>query len=348
MLGKKARTALFLLLLICIVVLLGFGGQEQKLKNEESGQYDKLTIYSYDAFPEALEESIRNHFAGDETLSVELIRFEDTGGLFNQVYLERMEPVADVVIGLDNTYLSRILEEEIFQPYEPADLDLINPGLLVDGGYRAIPFDYGSVTLNYDSELLESPPESWDDLVDPRFKGQIILMNPATSSPGRNFLLFTIVEFGEDKYLEFWKNLKPNILTVTAGWSEGYGLYTQGEAPIVLSYDTSPAYHLHYEKTDRYKNIFFEGKAYAQIEIAGITNGAKNVNAARMCIDFIVSKTFQDLIPLNQIMYPVRSDAELPDAFIQSGSAEIIVNMNEKTVAERFDGWLRGWEAVMR
>ena len=348
MLRYRNKLVQLFLVSLWVFLFLSCSGKDAKADPEKSARPGSLTIYSYDAFPDVLETSIRGYFAGDKDLEIDFFRFEDTGGLFNQVYLERDKPKADVVIGLDNTYLSRIFDENIFQSYKPHDLSLVNPGLLIDDEYRVIPFDYGSITLNYDSELLDSPPRRWEDLLDPSLKNKIILMNPATSSPGRNFLLFTIVEFGEANYLDFWRKLKPNILTVTAGWSEGYGLYTQGEAPIVLSYDTSPAYHLHYESTERYKNIFFEGKAYAQIEVAGITNGASNKLDAERCIDFIVSKEFQDLIPLTQIMYPVRADAELPDAFVQSGSAEIIVNMNEQDVADRLDTWLREWEAVMR
>ena len=313
----------------------------------EDQEEDKLVIYAYDAFPDALEESIKKAIQSDET-AVELIRFEDTGGLMAQLLLEKEEPKADVAIGLDNTYLARAFDEGLFQSYRPAGMEVVHEGLIVDSEYRVVPFDYGSIALNYDSELLPDPPQSWQELLDPAYRDKIILMNPSTSSPGRNFLLFTVAEFGENGYLDFWETLKPNILTVTSGWSDGYGLYTQGEAPIVLSYDTSPAYHLEFEETDRYKNLIFEGRAYAQIEVAGILTGAAHPELAKRCIDHIVSKAFQDLIPLNQIMYPVHPDASLPESFVQAAGATEIVNMDERLVAERLDGWLAAWEELMR
>lgn len=211
-----------------------------------------------------------------------------------------------------------------------------------------MPFDYGSVTLNYDSRRLDVPPNTWEDLLDPRLKRSIILMNPSTSSPGRNFLLFTIAEFGEKKYLEFWEKLKPNILTITAGWSEGYGLYTEGEAPIVLSYDTSPTYHIMYENEDRYKNVFLGGKAYAQIEVAGIIRGAVNPEYGRRFMDFIVSEEFQSLIPENQIMYPIHPGIQLPEAFEKTEKPSQLVLLNEETVATRINDWLEAWEETMR
>ena len=332
------------LVLVFIVACITFplsaaGGQES--------DEDEMHIYTYDSFPDVLEEYIRENLESD-SLTVKVIRFEDTGGLMAQILLEKDAPKADVVIGLDNTYLSRVFDEDLFLAYKPAGLSLVHEGLLVDPEYRLVPFDYGSITLNYDSELLPDPPSSWEELLDPAYKGKIIVMNPTTASPGRNFLLFTIVEFGEDGYLDYWERLKPNILTVTAGWSEGYGLYTQGEAPIVLSYDTSPAYHMHFEETDRYKNLIFDGRAYAQIEVAGILKETRNLAAAQKCMDIIVSKQFQELIPLSNVMYPVHADAQLPQSFIEAEGATKIVNMDERLVAEKLDGWLAAWEDLMR
>ena len=315
---------------------------------DESVQPRILVVYTYDAFPEALETSIQDLFSGSDPLEIKLERFQDTGELYSRILLEKDKPKADVVIGLDNTYVAEAISLDIFQEYKPKGVELIAPELLIDDGYRLIPFDYGNVTLNYDSERLPNPPQSWEELLTPEFRNRIIMLNPATSSPGRNFLLFTIAEFGEDGYLEFWKKLEPNILTVTAGWTEGYGLYAQGEAPIVLSYDTSPAYHLHYEGEDRYKNLLFDGKAYAQIEVAGILRETQNRAAARQLMDHLLSKQFQELIPLNQIMYPVRPDVILPEAFNRAEGATVVVNMDERHVAENFERWLSEWEAAMR
>ncbi len=327
-------------LIVLVVSILSAAGGKEPADN-------RLVIYTYDSFPAGLEEHIRSTLEAEGVTS-EMLRFEDSGGVMAQILLEKDNPQADVVIGLDNTYLARAIEEDLFQTYKPVGLALAHERLLVDPEYRLIPFDYGSITFNYDSELLPNPPESWEELLDPAYRDKIIVMNPTTASPGRNFLLFTIAEFGEDGYLDFWEELKPNILTVTAGWSEGYGLYTQGEAPIVLSYDTSPAYHLHFEDTDRYKNLIFNGRAYAQVEVAGMLKGAENPDAAKRCMDVIVSKEFQDLVPLNNIMYPVHPEAELPKAFIEAESATEIVNMDERKVAEKLDEWLAAWEELMR
>jgi thiamine transport system substrate-binding protein len=327
------------------------GEQEPSPRREELEELpdtDALVVYSYDAFPEALEEAAVDHFRNSFGVTLRFVRLEDTGGLFNQAYLERHRPEADVIIGLDNTYLGRIYQEDLFVPYEPEGLKLVDESLRVDPLFRVVPFDFGRIVLNYNREMLEDPPDTWEELLDPSLRGKIVLMNPAMSSPGRNFLLYTVAVFGEEGYLDFWRRLKPNILTVTSGWSEGYGLYTQGEAPIVLSYDTSPAYHIHYENDDRYDNLIFNNEAYAQIEVAGIMKNAANLINARRFIDFIVSEEFQVLIPLNQIMYPVHPDVVLPEAFLRINRAEKIINMDEEEVSVKFERWLKEWESVMQ
>lgn len=306
-----------------------------------------LSVYTYDAFGEALQKAIEERFRGSG-VQVRFSRFEDTGGLYNRLYLERERPRADVAIGLDNTYLARAFGDALFQPYEPRGLELVDRTLLVDPQYRLVPFDWGGVTLNYDSKSLRDPPTTWAGLLDPSLRRRIILMSPATSSPGRSFLLFTIAVFGEEGYLDFWRKLAPNILTVAPGWSEGYGLYTQGEAPIVLSYDTSPAYHRQFEGETRYENLILDDSAYVQVEVAGILSKAANVADARLLMDYLVSPELQALIPLSQLMYPVHPAVELPEAFRAVKRAKRLVSLDETRVAERFDSWLAAWQSVMR
>ena len=334
--------------LLAILVAGWMHGAPKVEKVVPAAPPNRLIVYTYDAFPQVMQESVERHFKDEHDAETVFRRFDDTGVLFNQILIEKGDPQGDVVIGLDNTYLGRIFAEDLLVPYRPKDLKVVTQSLIVDPSYRAVPFDYGSVTLNYDSAKLAEPPTSWEELLDPKYKRKIILMNPATSSPGRNFLLFTIAEFGEDGYLSFWSRLIPNLLTVTAGWSEGYGLYTQGEAPIVLSYDTSPAYHIMYEGEERYRNIFLDGKAYAQIEVAGILNGAANPANGIRFMDYIVTEEFQSLIPANQIMYPVHPAVELPEAFRKIQRASQLVMMNENTVSSRIAGWLDAWEETMR
>lgn len=313
-----------------------------------SDEPETLTVYTYEAFPQPIIDLTVERFAGEDGIEVSFERFSDTGGLYQRLMSERDDPVADVVVGLDTTYLSDLLEEDLLEPYHAELADLIDDTLIVDPTFHALPFDFGGVTLNYDSEEIADPPATWDDLLDPRFRDSIVLMNPSTSSPGRAFLLHTILEFGVDGYLDFWRALKPNILTITGGWFEGYGLYTEGEAPVVLSYETSPAYHVEFEGTDRYRNSFVGGEAYAQIELLGIVRGTERRKAAERMVDFLLSRTVQAEVPFNQFMYPVHPEVSIPESFADARDARVLVGLGHEEVSANLERWISDWERVMR
>ncbi len=336
---------------LVLLATLAACGREQAAEEAAEAVGDgpgALTIYTYDAFPQSLEALITTHFENEYGVTPTLERHQDTGGLYNQLWLERTAPRADAAIGLDNTYIGRALEADLFEAYRPAEAEAIRDHLVIDPDFRLTPFDWGHVLLNYDSERLPDPPTTWEELLDPRLSESIILMNPATSSPGRNFLLLTVAVHGEEGYLDYWRRLSPNILTITSGWSEGYGLYSQGEAPIVLSYESSPPYHIEFEDTDRYRNLILDDHGYAQIEVAGVLSGATNVENARRLIDFLLSVEFQQEIPLNQFMYPVRADVELPEAFDLVETAGTSIFLPVEHVDENFDEWLSDWREVMQ
>jgi thiamine transport system substrate-binding protein len=306
-----------------------------------------LTVYTYSSFPVPIMEQIQKHFQNTEGLKVEFKSFSDTGPLFNQLLQEKKNPVADVMIGLDNNYFLKTVKAGLFQAYRPSQAVKIRPDLIFDPKFRMTPFDYGYVVFNYDQTKLDQVPKSHKDLLDPYYQGKIIIENPMTSSPGQIFLLTTIALYGEKGYLDYWRALKKNLLTITPGWDEAYGMYTSGEAPIVLSYGTSPVYHLLYDKTERYQALVLDGGAYAQIEGAGIVKGTKNLKSARKLIDYLLSPELQQLIPENQFMYPARTDVTLPPSFRVAAKAERLLNLPAEKVGANLDKWLADWEKEM-
>ena len=339
---------------LLIALLAACGGGAERTENDaldseaRAAETDRVVIYGYDSLPGTLRRAITAHMETEYGVEVDLQRIGDTGAVFTQLYLERQNPQADVLIGLDESYLPRLRQEDMLEPYEPQNLQLVREELLVDPEFYAVPFDFGYITLNVDTEQLDTPPSTWDELLSEEYRNSFIMLNPATSSPGRNFLLYTIAVFGEDGYLDFWRELQPNILTVTSGWSDGYGLYTQGEAPLVVSYETSPAYHRHFEETDRYQSVLFDDAAYLQVEVAGIVRGASNRLNAERVMDYLVSQEFQELIPLSQIMYPVHPGVELPEAFAAGPRVEQAVSLDPAMVGENIARWLMEWEDILR
>jgi thiamine transport system substrate-binding protein len=307
----------------------------------------ELNVYTYSSFPAPLVENIKSYFQ-KSGVAVNFKTFSDTGPLFNQLLQETKSPKADVVIGLDRNYAAKAVKQDLFQAYRPKAASAIKKDLIFDGRFRLTPFDFGYIVFNYDSEKLAKVPKSHRDLLDPYYKGKIIIENPLTSSPGQVFLLTTIALYGEHGYLDYWKSLKKNLLTITPGWDEAYGMYTSGEAPIVLSYGTSPVYHLLYDKTERYKALVLDDAAYAQIEGAGIVKGARHLANARLLMEHILAPEFQKLIPENQYMYPVRKDLPLPSSFRVAAKVERLLNLPAKQVENRLDRWLAAWEKTIR
>lgn len=312
-----------------------------------SGPERPLTVYTYSSFPPALIDDIVSHFREEYQVEVEFKAFSDTGPMLNQLAQEKEEPQADVVIGLDNNYLPKALDLGLLQPYKPQAADQIRPDVIFDPEFNLTPFDYGYVVFNYDSARLGRVPTTHRELLDPFYQGKIIIENPLTSSPGQIFFLTTVALFGEDGYLDYWRALKKNLLTITPGWDEAYGIFTSGEAPLVLSYGASPVYHLLYEESERYKALVLDDGAYAQIEGVGIVNDTPYLKNAQKLVDYVLSPDFQALIPETQFMYPVRKDLELPASFRVAARAERLFNLPPAEVAANLDRWLADWEQVM-
>jgi thiamine transport system substrate-binding protein len=304
----------------------------------------QLVIYAYDSFVAEWGPApvVIPKFEEKHGVEVEVISVGDAGQVLNRAILEKENPQADIVLGIDNNMLSRALEEGVLQPYRSPNLDAIPDQLIFDSTHAVTPFDYGYFAFVYDSEVLENPPKSLEELTDPRFRKRIIVQDPRTSSPGLGLLLWTIAVYGEE-YLEYWKRLEPNLLAITDGWDTAYGMFTSGEAPMVLSYTTSPAYHVEYEQSERYRAALFEEGNYLQIEGMGILKGAPHPALARKFIDFILTGEFQAEIPLTNWMYPVDPDVVTPDSFRFAPKPERSLQLPAEEISKNRDRWINAW-----
>ena len=309
---------------------------------------EDLTIYAYDSFVSEWGPAgkVIPKFERKYGLKVEMISVGDAGQVLNRAILEKKRPKADIILGIDNNLLSKALDSGVLMPYTSSNLKLIPDELIFDKTHHVTPFDHGYFAVVYDSVKLKKPPESLEDLLSPAFKGKLILEDPRTSSPGLGFLLWTIKVYGED-YLDYWERLKPNILTITEGWDTAYGLFTSGEAPMVLSYTTSPAYHAEYENTTRYRALIFEEGNYLQIEGAGILKGSKNIPAAKKFIDFMLTEDFQEEIPLTNWMFPVNRRVRLPESFKYAPSPAIDLSFDPYKLTENRKKWINDWLKVV-
>ncbi|MDR0644421.1 MAG: thiamine ABC transporter substrate-binding protein [Treponema sp.] len=336
MIFSKPLLAVFLFSLVSPFSLFSRGNGEKVSVNE-------VVVWTYDSFNSEWGpgQMVAKRFFEQTGVAVRWVSHGDTGAVLSRLLLEGESANADVIVGLDQNYAEKALNSGLFEPYKPVGMERIFPELLLDLSFRLIPFDYSYFSIVYDSEKIPNPPKSLEDLTSPDYAKKLILMDPRTSSPGLGFFAWIKAVYGKD-WQAYWRRLSPSILTIAESWDTGYGLFTAGEAPLVLSYTTSPGYHLEYEGTERYKaSLFTEGHPL-QIETAGLLANAKNKDAAKKFLDFMLSEQFQELIPLTNWMYPV-INIPLPDSFRINPKSDKSLAPPPPSQAD-----LDEWTAVMR
>ncbi|MDL2404285.1 thiamine ABC transporter substrate binding subunit [Rhizobium calliandrae] len=312
-----------------------------------AGAADKtLTIYTYESFtadwgPGA---KVKANFEKTCGCTVNYVSVTDGVALLSRLKLEGAGTKADVVLGLDTNLVDEAKDTGLFDVSGIDTSALKVPGDFKDGVF--VPYDYGHFAVVYDTQAIKNPPKSMKDLVDGDPSQKIVIEDPRTSTPGLGLLLWVKSVYG-DKAAEAWTKLKGRILTVTPGWSEAYDLFTKGEAPMVLSYTTSPAYHMIEDKTDRYQAAAFSEGHYIQIEVAGLTRSSPNKDLARDFLKFMVSPGFQDTIPTNNWMMPVSATSEpLPDAFSKLVVPSKTFLMAPDVVEKNRKAWIDEWLAA--
>ncbi len=319
-----------------------------------------LRVMTYDSFE--ISEEVIAAFEAEHQATVQFLKAGDAGTMLNQAILSKDNPQADVLYGVDNTFLSRALAAGIFAPYAAQNLAAIPTALQLDPQNRVAPVDFGDVCLNYDrayfAENSLPVPTSLSDLTRPVYQGLLVVENPASSSPGLAFLIATIAVFGEDGYLDFWRDLRANDVLVVDGWDIAYysefsgGAYSEGTRPIVVSYATSPAAEVYFSEgaLDEPPTgaVIAPGTCFRQVEFAGILKGSENQDLAKAFIEFLLSDTFQSDIPLQMWVFPARTGTALPQVFNDFAlTAEEPATVPAETIEQHRETWLEAWTDVV-
>jgi thiamine transport system substrate-binding protein len=320
----------------------------------------ELILMAHDSFN--VSKAVVAEFETRHHVRLRFLKAGSSGAMLNQAILSKNNPMADVLFGVDNTFLSRALKADMFLPYHSPLLSDIADDLKLDPTYRLLPVDFGDVCLNYDKQWFAAkdlaPPASLEDLISPAYNGLTVVENPATSSPGLAFLLTTVGHFGEDGYLDFWKKLRAGNVRVAASWKKAYwgdfSAASEGDRPIVVSYASSPAVEVHFAEKPVEQSptaaVVQKGTCFRQIEFVGILRGTKKVDLAKKLVDFMLERAFQEDIPLQMFMYPANKLAVLPDVFVKyAGTAQEPVFVSHRDIAAHREQWIEAWtEAVLR
>lgn len=322
----------------------------------EAADVDGTTVrlITHDSF--AVSDGLFDRFTEETGITVELMTSEDAGTLVSQSILTAGNPVADVLFGIDTTFLCRGLAGDVFVPYESAALADV-PGEYQYGEHNLVtPIDVGDVCVNYSKTAYPDPadaPQSLDDLTDERFADEFVTQNPETSSPGFAFLLATIARYGEDGWEDYWADLRSNGVQVTSGWSEAYNDAFgagSGDRSIVTSYATSPVADVVYADPPRDTAAIglVRDACFRQVEYAGVLRGTDHPEAAAKLVDFLLSPTFQNDIPLNMFVEPVNDRAELPEVF-EEHRVEIDrpLTLDPAEIEAGREAWTERWTQIV-
>ncbi|MFP5478141.1 MAG: thiamine ABC transporter substrate binding subunit [Alphaproteobacteria bacterium] len=302
-----------------------------------------LTVLTYDSFTSEWGPGPAIEKAFEETCACDLrfIPAGDGAALLARVQLEGAASEADIVLGLDTSLTAAAAATQLFAPHGK-NPTLSVPVEVADPNF--LPFDWGWFAFVHDKTRLPEPPKSFAELAASDLK--IVIQDPRSSTPGLGLLMWVKAAHG-DRAAEIWQALSDNIVTVTPGWSEAYGLFLEGEADMVLSYTTSPAYHLIAESDDTKGAALFDEGHYMQIEVAGKLAATDQPDLADQFLDFMLTDDFQSVIPQTNWMYPaVTPETGLPQGFDTFRPAKSLLLSPEEAQVAR-DPALAEWQAAL-
>lgn len=315
----------------------------------------EVVLVTHDSF--VVSDSVERAFEQESGLTLRILQTGDAAEALTKALLTAGNPQGDVFFGLDNNLLSRALDAELFDAYESSELAGVEEQFVLDPEHRVSPVDHGDVCLNYDKQWFADrdvdPPRSMEELDEPRYEGLLVVENPATSTPGLAFMLATIAHEGELRWQEYWKGLRQNGVLVVDGWEEAYnvrfsGSAGKGDRPIVVSYATSPVAEVIFRtpRPAEAPTAVVTDSCFRQIEFAGVLRGARNEPGARKLVDFMLSRRFQEDIPLQMFVLPVSRDAALPPEFtkhavVPRDPLELAPSEIDANREEWLDEWLK-------
>ncbi|WP_051851896.1 thiamine ABC transporter substrate-binding protein [Streptomyces sp. NRRL F-5650] len=327
-----------------------------------AGGSKTVTLVSHDSW--AASKDVIAAFEKKSGYKVKVLEDGDAGQAVNKAILTKDNPQGDVFFGVDNTLLSRALDNGLFQPYEAKGSDRVPPEYRADRDkHRVTPVDTGDICVNYDRAYFDkhrlAPPKSFDDLAKPAYKDLLVTENAGSSSPGLGFLLGTAARYGDDGWEGYWKKLKANGVKVVDGWEQAYneefsgsagGRKAGGDRPLVVSYASSPPAEVVYAdpQPDTAPTGVADGTCFRQVEYAGLLANARNPEGGKALLDFLLSKTFQEDMPLNMFVHPVRKDAQVPEVFTKFGpQAKDPQTLDPAKIAGNRDQWVKSWTSLV-
>lgn len=313
----------------------------------------KVVLLTHESF--AVSEGLFAEFKKQSGITVEQRALGDAGALTNQLVLTKANPLGDVVFGVDSTFASRAIDNGLLEPYQSPEAAKGPQRYAADSSGALSAVDLGDVCMNVDLAYFAqkglAEPKSLDELADPKYKDLLVVSDPATSSPGLAFLLNTVAKFGEDGWAGYWNRLKANGVKVVNGWETAYkqefSVGGKGNRPIVLSYASSPAAEVGPDGKPKTKALL--DTCYRQVEYTGVLKGAKQPEAARRLVDFLLGEKFQAQVAEQMYVYPAREGVALPAVWQQvAPQPRQAATLPAAKIAEGRERWVEQWRKLVQ
>ncbi len=345
-----ALTALVLLAATASSACSAIGEGDDAPAVDSNGQISEVVLVAHDSF--ALPKKLIKQFETDTGYELTVRASGDAGELTSKLVLTKGSPTGDVAFGVDNSFAGRALAEDVFAPYDvelPDGADDFT--LAADTENTLVPIDTASVCVNVDTAWFTdrdlTPPATLDDLTDPAYQDLFVTSGAPTSSPGFAFLLATIAAKG-DGWQDYWRDLMANGAKLTKGWEDAYYVdFTGNEGtatrPIVLSYDSSPAFTID-KATGETTTAALLDTCSRQVEYAGVLAGAANKPGAEALLEFLLSPEVQAALPRSMYVFPVRDGVDLPvDWARYAEQPTSTLDVPAEDIEANRDTWLTEW-----
>ncbi|MCD6177634.1 MAG: thiamine ABC transporter substrate-binding protein [Candidatus Cloacimonetes bacterium] len=332
--------------LIIILVLSCNKQYENKIPKKNR----TLNIYAVDVFlNEDFYDNIIPIFTDIIECEIVITKFPDALSMLDKAISEKDSTDIDLLFGIDNTLLFKAEKESLFIQYESNNLHDIHEDFIFDKEHRVNPVCYSHIAFNYNSYVISDPPITFGEMQDGKFKDQIIIMNPRTSSLGRAMLFWSVAAFGRNGYGHFWRSIKDNVFSIYENQNDAYNAYLAGEAPMIVGLETTHIYHIQRDNTDKYKSIIPKEGGFKFIVGVGILKSSQKEYLADKFVDFLLSKEFQESITEEMWMKPVNGKVKLPVDYeiLPQITNDYTKELSTRRTSWQYDEWIAKWKQIM-
>ncbi len=310
----KKGALLLAIVMVFSILLAGCGGGDKKAATPAAGG-KKLIIYT--SMKESLISGIVDGFKKKHPGIEVDYQSAGAGKLMAKIAAERQSGkiLADVIWTSEIPDFYSMKKEGILEQYKtPLIKEILNPFEDYDGYFTAARLGTLGIAINTDK--IKTPPAQWSDLLKPEYKGAFGIADPALS--GTSYMSVALLEkqFG----WEFFEKLRANGARIGKGSGQVIDDTASGELAASLAVD-----YITNDKVAKgaHMALYYPPELLVAPSPVAIFKGGANIDAAKLFVDYLLSKEAQTLIAAEGTL-SVRNDVKTPEKFKMPDSADAL------------------------